>query len=950
MSKLDISVLGTPRIEVDGAPLQVDTRKATALLTYLATTARPQSRDRLVGLLWPDYDEEKARGALRRTLSTLKKALGDRWVSADRSTVTLDLADVGFDLGTLRGALELVASHGHDPETDCAECLTALTRAAEVAGGEFLQGFSLRDAEPFDEWRSLEAYSVTRELTRVLDMLVHSHTSAGNLGAAVDAARRKLDLDPLDEPTHRQLMQLNAWRGMRGAALEQYRECVAVLDRELGVPPLPETTALYDAIAEGEVETRETPRLKEPGARRPARAPAGYPLRGRTAEMDGLLELYSRLGDGGALVSIQGEAGIGKTRLAEEFLDAVTERGAPSLSARGHEGESGLPYALITQLLERVADRLPSSVPQGALTEASRLLPSLSPDAVPGPIDDPGATGRFFEGIREVLTASLAGSQPGVLFADDLQWCDSASLEVLTYLARRLDETPILLLPSWRTEEIDRSHPLNHLVAAAERNSSVQLERLKEEDVRALVDDATENTGAEVGDLAHRLMVETEGIPFFIVEYLAVAGEGEGDWRLPQSIKELLRSRAELVDETSRQILGTAAVIDRSFDFDTVWKASGRTEFETVDALEELVGHRLVVPAEPTASTGATYEFSHEKLRTYIYGEMSPARRRVLHRRVGEALLTDGAPADRATSVSALAARHLELGGLEKEAALQHERAATYARTISANTAALDHYLAALALDHPNRSVLHEGAGDMHVLLGDYQAAIGDYQTAAATADPDSIASLEHKLGEVHLRRGDWEQSRSHLVMALELVEEGDGEHLRAKILAALSFNAYRNGAVDDAVDLGVRSLEAATRSDDPQALAHARNQLGILENARGRYDEAAIHLEESLRVAAELDDAAVRSAALNNLAQTARLRGEIDRALDLTREALEICIRQGDSHHEAAIRNNLADLLHGKGDSDGAMEQLKTAAAVLARIGDEPTGMLPEVWKLVEW
>ena len=584
VSELDISVLGSPRIEVDGAPLQVDTRKATALLAYLATTGRPQSRDRLVGLLWPDYDEEKARGALRRTLSTLKKALGGRWVTADRSTVTLDLADAGFDLGTLRGALELVASHGHDPETDCAECLMALTRAAEVAGGEFLQGFSLRDAEPFDEWRSLEAYSVTRELTRVLDMLVHSHTSAGNLGAAVDAARRKLDLDPLDEPTHRQLMQLNAWRGMRGAALEQYRECVAVLDRELGVPPLPETTALYDTIAEGEVETRETPRLKEPGARRPARAPAGYPLRGRTAEMDGLLELYSRLGDAGALVSIQGEAGIGKTRLAEEFLDAVTERGAPSLSARGHEGESGLPYALITQLLERVADRLPSSVPQGALTEASRLLPSLSPDAVPGPIDDPGATGRFFEGIREVLTASLAGSQPGVLFADDLQWCDSASLEVLTYLARRLDETPILLLPSWRTEEIDRSHPLNHLVAAAERNSSVQLERLKEEDVRALVDDATENTGAEVGDLAHRLMVETEGIPFFIVEYLAVAGEGEGDWRLPQSIKELLRSRAELVGETSRQILGTAAVIDRSFDFDTVWKASGRTEFETVDA------------------------------------------------------------------------------------------------------------------------------------------------------------------------------------------------------------------------------------------------------------------------------------------------------------------------------------------------------------------------------
>lgn len=955
MSKLVISVLGTPEIEVDGVPVQVDTRKAIALLVYLAVTRRTQSRDRLTGLLWPDYDQERARAALRRTLSTLKKALGDRWVSADRLGVSLDQNDVELDLAALRAAVAAAASHGHPADRACPECAAPLETALEQTG-TFLQGFSLRDAEPFEEWQSLEAENVEREVSSALDRLVHGHTAAGNLEAASAAAVRKLALDPLDEPAHRQLMQLLAWRGMRTAALQQYRDCVAVLDRELGVSPLPETTALYEAIAEGAIESREHPTLVQPDEVAPVH-PWHHMLRGRAPELDRLLDRFSKISAVGELAVIEGEAGIGKTRLAREFVAWAGGRGASIAEARSHEGETRLPYSLIGQLLDQLAERAQEEVDPATIAEVSRLVPRLQQGGVsPAPIDDTGALARFFESVRKVLVTCLGGSRPGVVFLDDLQWCDPASLDVLSYVARRLDQAPLFIVAGWRSEEVDQDHPLRRLASDAARSgylTTLVLERLGSDDVRGLVEDATGLDARAAETMTSRLMEETEGIPLFVVEYLAARATGADattEWQMPVTIKELLRSRARSVGQTARQIMGTAAVIDRSFDFDAVWRASGRTELEAVDALEELVRHGLVV-AHAAPQAQAVYEFSHEKLRRYVYGALSAARRRVLHRRVADAFLSSARRPEQVRSVAALIARHMELGGMEAEAATYHEMAAQRARDVFANREALDHYLSALALGHPDPASLHEGAGDMFVLLGRYGNAIDSYERSAALAGQQSIPRLEHKLGEVHLRRGDWELSQSHLQAALDTLEpEGEAIVARARLLAALSFTAYRKGDLDEAIDLASRALEAATASSDDRALAQAQNQLGILENARARNDQAIAYLEDSLRLATELEDAPGQVAALNNLALAQRSRGDVERALELTSKALRICEQQGDSHREAALLNNIADLLHQKGENETAMEHLKKATAMLAEIGDEPAGPLPEVWKLVEW
>ena len=250
-SGLSIALLGPPVIEVDGRPLDVDTRKATALLAYLAVIGRPVRRDTAAALLWPETDPERARAALRRTLSTLRTGLGGRWLEADRDLLSLEPDGVVFDVAELRRLSAECATHGHGAAETCGRCVDPLRAAVALDRGPFLAGFGLRDSVEFDDWQQLTGDELRREVAAVLDRLVDALVVKGEYANAISAARRRLTLDALHEPAHRQLIRAYVANGDRSAAMEQYRDCVRVLDRELGVRPLDETTALYHSILEG---------------------------------------------------------------------------------------------------------------------------------------------------------------------------------------------------------------------------------------------------------------------------------------------------------------------------------------------------------------------------------------------------------------------------------------------------------------------------------------------------------------------------------------------------------------------------------------------------------------------------------------------------------------------------------------------------------------------------
>ena len=670
-----------------------------------------------------------------------------------------------------------------------------------------------------------------------------------------------------------------------------------------------------------------------------------------------MLEAYGSIVEGGRIVVIEGEAGIGKTRLAEEFVAHVRESGAATVVARCYAGEKNLAYGPFVEGLSAAlgpesGDRL-KDLSQSSLQEAARLLPELSsPDSPsPPPLDTPGARSRFFGEVVRVLLAVLDGPPPGVLFLDDLHWADDASLSLLTYLSRRLNDKPFCVLLSWRAEEVPEGHRLRKLLAETRRSgaaTSLPLKRLSPESVEELVGQAVPNPGT----LGPRLSDETEGLPLFLTEYLAAVEKGELDpgddsWTLPGGVQDLLKARLGTVRETAGQVLAAAAVVGRSFDFDTVRTASGRGEEETLDSLEELISRGLIREVSTVGGT-PSYDFDHDKIRTLVYEETSLARKRLLHHRTATAL-AGGARGREADALASQIARQHRLAGQDAEAARYFLLAGDYARSLHANSEALTHYEEALAFDHPDTATLHEAIGDLRTRTGEYGAALASYEAAASSAESGDLAAIEHKIGNIHARKGEWDLARSHYESALDGFSATANEAELARLYADWSLLSHGQDRPEEAAGFARQALELAEDTSDTRALAQAHNMLGILAGKAGDQEVALCHLGESLDLAEALGDSDAQVAALNNLALAHESGGEPEGAIRLAELALRLCVASGDRHREAALHNNLADLFHATGREQESMGHLKRAVELFAEIGERDE-LQPEVWKLVEW
>jgi len=940
---LEISLLGPPRVCRAGRPVSFDTRKATALLAHLALTDRARSREGLCELLWPDQDPGHARGALRRTLSALRKAVGEEWIDTAADSVLLrDGVGLAIDARRFRALAAPTAT----PEE--------LAQAVELFRGDLLEGFFLRDSPEFDAWCASEADALRRELGGALDRVVRVLLERGEYGQALPYARRRLAIDPLHEPAHRELIRLYALSGDRAAALAQYRDCVRTLSRELGVSPVDETAALFEQVSEG---TLAAPMLQPLAARPPAgvraaRTPAELPLVGRSAELRAVVEAYGSATPDGHLLVIDGEAGIGKTRLLRELATVVQSQGGTVLAARCHDDEAGLPYGPVVELLAEAlragGDAIADSVSPARLADASLLLPELAalrPGLPASPaLTSPAAQARLLEGVCAVLVAASRGTRPGLVFVDDVHSADEATLDMLGYLARRLRDRPLLLAFAWRSEGVPPGHRLRGVAAELSQAGAATLlglGRLQEREVTLLL--RSVQPGA-LPELERRVYAETEGLPLFVAEYLAAIAQGDelAEGSLPLELRDLLETRRSGLGPMAHQLLEAAAVIGRSFDLDGVRAASGRSDEEAVDGLEELVARGLV--RELAVPVGG-YDFTHDKLRALVYEQIGLARRRLVHRRVAEMLLRTNPGSERAP----LVAQHLRLAGDHAAAAEQHRRAAEHAASVLAHRDALEHLDAALALGDQDPAGLYESIGDLRTLVGDYAGALSSYEAAAARQQAGALGRLEHKLGVVHQRRGEWDRAQTRFAVALEALADDD-PGLRARILADLSLTLYHAGDPERAIAVARQARVLAESAADGRAQAQAHNLLGVLARGAGQLDLARTELERSLALAERIGDPSARTAALNNLALVARGAGELDRALELTEQALALCAAEGDRHREAALENNLADLHHAAGRSDESMAHLKRAVATFSEIGGDGATRLPEIWKLVSW
>ncbi|MDP9494697.1 MAG: AAA family ATPase [Actinomycetota bacterium] len=892
----------------------MDTRKAIALLAYLAveTTA---TRDRLAGLLWPESNSERSRATLRRTLSSLRTAVGHETVTADRIRVTL-VDDTPSDIRTFTSEIEATGHHDHHGRDVCEACIPHLERATDLYRGDFLEGFSIRDAAEFEDWARTVTESLRIQAGTAFQRLAMAKAASGDYSAALRAVHRWIDLDPLHEPSYRLLMLLHAWDGDRPGAVEAYRRCIAVLDQELGVAPLEETTELYEAILDEDLPP--APGVRKRVRAQPSPTPPAGDMIDREDEIAILLGALETVADGGKLVAITGAAWMGKTRLLEELGTAAGHLDHSILSGRAFRMEQNLPFGVAAQLLRSAMPLVEANrdrLPPWALGEIARLVPELHEAPVTNESTDPFGELRLFDGVFTILS-ELARIRPILMMVDDVQWLDPASAGLVSYVASRVRSLPILIAISARSGE-PLSEPTAELASTAELR--IDLQPLA---VGQLIDVAGSLAAAEE---LHR---RTGGVPLLVTEELSNGGDGEVEGL---GMVRYMESRIRDLSDLARQVAAAAAVLNGVCDAALLRETSGRTEDEVVDAVEELVAAGLL----REGPEGDGLAFNLDALERLTYESTSLIRRRLLHRRAAAAL-ADRPHSESDPRLAAAVAAQLEGAGASTSVEW-YRRAADLSREVYAHAEARSLYDKALGLGHAEQAAIHLALGEIAMSLGDYNRALRELNGAAALADGDLLGLAEHRLGEVQRLVGRFALAEEHYERALPLHPQP------AEVHADWALLRHRTGDASGALAHAEEAVNSAATSGNSQQLSRVQNILGVVSPDP---DIAMRHLEEAMKLAA--DDDLLRMAALNNQALLYSAAGEDDAAVRLIEEAIGIAVRTGNRHREAALHNHLADVHHTAGRDTEAKEELMRAVSLFADV--DAGNPEPEVWLLRQW
>ncbi len=863
-ARLNTRLMGIPQVFVGEVPLALKHLKSRALLYYLAVTGQSHTRDYLATLLWSESGQSDAYHSLRSSLYHLRKALqsagvnealisNDESLSLDPAFYTCDVIE--FD--------SLLAQSNEQ----------ALTQAVMLNKGPLLQGFSVTAAPVFEDWIRAESARLNHACLDSLDRLITWAEGRSAWSDAIRYARQILQLDSLAEVTQQRLMRLYQRQGEVGLALRQYHQFEHQLQQELGIPPSSETKTLYE-----EILRRQDPAPSTNFTSHIAPQSNLLPFVGRDDLVDELSIISEETKTGhGVTVLVQGEGGIGKTRLLNEVASRLITGPMPWMILRGacSPFDDLLSHGPFIEALQ-----------YGTSDDLNELI-TESDSSIPD------ARGRFFWRVLQTIN-SMSHNAPLLLFIDDLQWANSSTLNLFGFLSMRLHHLPVMLVGT--VQHADAIPALQRLITLGRRRHELRLLSLTPLTQKSITDllHASDINPNSVETLSEWLDAKSAGNPFLLSEILAQLRaetilERTGDtwqldtsqwlrWRttfsLPETTHDLVGWRLANIPPEARNLLDVLAVAVQPILESVLRNLPGVWNDSTPGLVDDLSARGLLIEI----SSNSTLTLPHYLLRETLLHSLSNLRRRTLHRQLAEAM---------ESQVSINKDIELRQIALHAVAGEDVNRARRYGMQLLPS---LPHeYTGAETLDF----VQH-----LHDLL-------------IPTASADEMVLTTRALGTLHQSLGHLEIAGRWHAQTLAWAQKTRDVAAQAEAYFEMSELALMSIDYRRALKAAQAGLELTntTIGDTPSAIiGRGYRLLGASLAMEGRdLATAEEHLQKAAAMHRQIENQGNLCATLFELGNVSAQRGELQRALEFYDESAHVAEAGRIHYYLALARNNFA-------------------------------------------
>jgi DNA-binding SARP family transcriptional activator/predicted ATPase len=897
MRSIQVKMLQAPMVVKNQEQVIFPFRKAEALFYYLIVNGQA-SRDELVDLLWGEVEEETAKKNLRHAMYKIRKAFDmDIIISPQKSLVMIN------------PEVEIA--------TDIERFMTDEEKGIAAYGGEFLQGFLVKDGEKFEEWmfRSREYY---RDLyISKLYERIYQHQQKGELRRVEYYGKLLVEIDPFDEGAYRILMDTYGREGAYHKAVDLYKRLEETLKQELGITPDHGTKAVYEGIL-GKRSKENTLREK-PGDK--------VFFYGRHGELRLLEKHYADFIQSQRVPSVLiiGEAGIGKTKLKERFLEGIHGDEVYILQANCYQAEEGYPLKPWHQIFSDLGEILRKekiTIPQLWKNIVLRLFPGFDPEAT-------GLTDNPVEGIDRVKYHTAEEAILGILkkialkkkilfVFEDTQWMDGTSIGLLSFILRHQGQNRMMLVGTCRNGHDKRMEQFIIHMVKDQLLDKISLIRFTKEEVADFIEKALPGRQIE-NEIKERIYQETEGNAFFLMELLNTVKEKGTVGEISGTGQDILKSRIVDISEEGMKLLNITSLFFDRVTLDMLQTISGKDELEILDSVEEL--QRRYILKEVEQNEEISFEFTHHKLREFIYGLQSPGRRKILHHRIGQILEQNLQNDYRDKFIYSRLIYHFSNGG-KRLAALKYR-----IKNLD-DYSDFSHELFPILYDEDmeDEKIIYLNQEESIKYLNDLELQLKEVQKTEK--DQHELAKLEiafyHTKGRYCIQEGEYEQGIDAIRKMIEGAErtEDDGYMLKGyRQMVYYGIQVHQTMLMQAYLTKGINLARKIQHQKEMGILLRLQ---GLQRLMVGAYEEAEEILKESIYIFEMLSQREDRYAL--NIAAAYNYMGEIRRhnmkfasALYYYDKAMDICNEKKVFRGITLFNTNAGQAAFDMGDYDRA-------------------------------